>query len=100
PEGLIVDADPGSDRTRASFAHPDDHAAWLRFYATMEAGARRLQPTLTAPVPSRREVRRLLAAVPGAWEALAERPLQDTLGERFHDGLVRGVISTDALIGT
>jgi phytoene dehydrogenase-like protein len=38
--------------------------------------------------------------VPGAWEALAERPLGDTLRERFRDGLVRGVISTDALIGT
>jgi phytoene dehydrogenase-like protein len=100
PEGLIVDADPRSERTAASFPSPEDHDAWLRFYATMEAAARRLQPTLTAPVPSRREIRRLLAAVPGAWEALAERPLGHTLDERFGDPLVRGVISTDGLIGT
>jgi phytoene dehydrogenase-like protein len=31
---------------------------------------------------------------------LADRPLGHTLKERFGDGLVRGVISTDALIGT
>jgi phytoene dehydrogenase-like protein len=100
PEGLIVDADAGTQRTAASFPSREDHAAWLRFYATMGAAARRLQPTLTTPVPSRREIRRLLAAVPGAWEALAERPLGHTLVERFGDPLVRGVISTDGLIGT
>src|SRR3954468_11268099 len=64
------------------------------------AAARRLFPTLTEPVPSRDEIRRLLAAVPGAWETFAERPLGETLNERFCHGLVRGVISTDALIGT
>jgi phytoene dehydrogenase-like protein len=98
PEGLIVDADPTSERTRASL--DGDHEAWLRFYDMCAAAARRLFPTLLEPVPSRAEVRRLLTAVPGAWEALAERPLGETLRERFESGLVRGVISTDALIGT
>jgi phytoene dehydrogenase-like protein len=104
PEGLIVDDDPRSQRTADSFraltGSDDDHAEWLRFYAMMAAAGRRLFPTITEPVPSRDEARRLLAAVPGAWEALAERPLGHTLAERFGDGLVRGVISTDALIGT
>jgi phytoene dehydrogenase-like protein len=35
-----------------------------------------------------------------AWEALVERPLGETVEERFADGLVRGVVSTDGLIGT
>jgi phytoene dehydrogenase-like protein len=98
PEGLLVDADASSARTRASLG--TDHEAWLRFYEMCAAAARRLFPTLLEPVPARDEIRRLLTAVPGAWEALAERPLGDTLNERFESGLVRGVISTDALIGT
>jgi phytoene dehydrogenase-like protein len=104
PEGLLIDHDARSERTAASLraltGSDADHAAWLRFYAMAAAAARRLFPTVTEPVPSREEVRRLLAAVPGAWETLAERPLAETLAERFGDGLVRGVISTDALIGT
>jgi phytoene dehydrogenase-like protein len=104
PPGLLVDADAASPRTAASFealtGSTHDHAAWLRFYDMAAAAARRLSPTLLEPVPARDEIRRLLTAVPGAWEALAERPLGHTLRERFRDGLVRGVISTDALIGT
>ena len=104
PEGLLVDADATSPRTAESFARltgsTRDHDAWQRFYAMCAGAARRLFPTLTEHVPSREEARRLLAAVPGAWEALAERPLGETLAERFGDGLVRGVVSTDALIGT
>ncbi|MEA2430973.1 MAG: hypothetical protein QOI19_1446 [Thermoleophilaceae bacterium] len=104
PEGLLVDADAGSARTAASFrgltGDDAEHEAWLRFYAMTAAFARRVFPTLTEPVPSRDEVRRLVAAVPGAWKAFAERPLGETLAEQFSHGLVRGVISTDALIGT
>src|SRR3954469_16272759 len=104
PEGLLVEGDARTARTAASFrdltrSH-GEHAQWLRFYAMAAAFARRVFPTLTEPLPSRDEVRRLVAAVPGAWEAFAERPLHETLAERFSDGLVRGVISTDALIGT
>jgi phytoene dehydrogenase-like protein len=98
PEGLIVDEDARSARTRASLGR--DHEAWLRFYDMCAAAARRLFPTLLEPAPARDEIRRLLTAVPGAWELLAERPLGDSLSERFESGLVRGVISTDALIGT
>ena len=35
-----------------------------------------------------------------AWEALFERPLGETLAERFADDLERGVVLTDGLIGT
>jgi phytoene dehydrogenase-like protein len=104
PEGLLVERDADSPRTAASFraltGSDEDHAQWLRFHAMTGAFARRVFPTLTEPLPSRDEMRRLLAAVPGAWEMFAERPLQETLAERFSHGLVRGVISTDALIGT
>jgi phytoene dehydrogenase-like protein len=101
PEGLLVDADASSARTRESFKRltggDEEHVAWMRFYAMAASFARRVFPTLTEPMPSRDEMRRL---VPEAWEAFAERPLAETLAERFSHGLVRGVISTDALIGT
>src|SRR3954454_9588456 len=61
PEGLIVDEDPTSDRTRASLAA--DHEAWLCFYDMCAGAARPLFPTLLEPVPARTEVRRLLTAV-------------------------------------
>src|SRR3954454_18228251 len=57
PEGLIVDADPSSEGTRASLGGV--HAPWLRFYEMCAASARRLFPTLLEPVPSRDEIRRL-----------------------------------------
>src|SRR3954447_12327611 len=104
PEGLLVERDAASPRTAASFraltGSDEDHSQWQRFHAMTAAFARRVFPTLTEPLPSRDEARRLVAAVPGAWEAFAERPLGETLAERFSNGLVRGVISTDALIGT
>jgi phytoene dehydrogenase-like protein len=37
---------------------------------------------------------------PAAWEALFERPLGETVERTFTDDLVRGVVLTDALIGT
>src|SRR4051812_9705216 len=104
PEGLLVDGDARSPRTADSFRRltgsDEEHAQWMRFHAMAAAFARRVFPTLTEPLPSRDAMRRLVAAVPGAWGAFAERPLGETLAERFSHGLVRGVISTDALIGT
>jgi phytoene dehydrogenase-like protein len=103
-DGLVVDDDPGSARTAASFeavtGSRRDHDAWLRFHAMTAAVARRLFPTLTEPLPSRARARALLEDVDGAWRDLVERPLGTTLRQRFDHGLVRGVVSTDALIGT
>jgi phytoene dehydrogenase-like protein len=92
---LIVDDPATSERSASSLGV--DHQAWLDFYAMTSAAAERLFPTLTRPLPSREEARRLMG---DAWEPLVERPLADTLAERFSDGLVRGVVSTDGLIGT
>jgi phytoene dehydrogenase-like protein len=61
--------------------------------------ARRVFPTLLDPLRSRAEMRRLVAD-DAAWEALVETPLGETLREHLSDDLVRGVVLTDALIGT
>jgi phytoene dehydrogenase-like protein len=92
---LIVDDPATTERTARSLG--PDHQAWLDFYALTRAAAQRLFPTLTQPLPTRDEARALLGT---AWDGLVERPLGETLGERFRSGLVRGVVSTDGLIGT
>ncbi|MFI6850566.1 NAD(P)/FAD-dependent oxidoreductase [Kitasatospora sp. NBC_00085] len=102
PTGLLVDAaDPG--RTRDSFraltGSEREWSAWQRFYGMTGQVARRVFPTLTEPLPSRAGLRRLVAD-DAAWEALFERPLGETIERTFADDLVRGVVLTDALIGT
>jgi phytoene dehydrogenase-like protein len=100
--GLLVDnADAG--RTAASFAAVTggdaDLTAWREFYGMVGEVARRLAPTLLGPLPSRAEARRIVGD-DEAWRALFERPVGETVDERFGSDVVRGVVLTDALIGT
>ena len=99
-DGLLVDADPASARTRASFAAigaERDHRAWLDFYGALAGPAAALFASVTDPLPTRDEARGLLG---DAWPLLAEAPLGASLRERFDHPLVRGVIGTAGLIGT
>ena len=61
--------------------------------------AQRVFPTLTEPLRSRAELQRLVAD-DAAWEALFEAPLSRMLESSFDSDLVRGIVATDALIGT
>ncbi|MEU9041552.1 MULTISPECIES: NAD(P)/FAD-dependent oxidoreductase [unclassified Kitasatospora] len=102
PTGLLVDAgDPG--RTRESFRAltrgDREWRAWQRFYAMTGQVAERVFPTLTEPLPSRAELRRRVADEP-AWRSLFEEPIGAAIERSFADDLVRGVVLTDALIGT
>jgi phytoene dehydrogenase-like protein len=100
--GLLVDAED-SGRTRQQFAaltgSDRDFDAWQRFYGMTRQVAERVFPTLTEPLPTRAELERRIDD-PMAWEALFERPLGETVEREFADDLVRGVVLTDALIGT
>lgn len=100
PGPLLVTDD--RDATRASFraltGSDDEHDAWERFYADAQMLVDALAPTVLGPLPTRAQVR---AAVPDdVWADLVERPLGEALERRFADDLVRGVVATDALIGT
>lgn len=102
PTGLLVDqADPA--RTAASFREitgsEREFKAWQEFYGMTRQVAERVFPSLTEPLPSRAELRRRVAD-PAAWTALFERPLGESVERYFADDLVRGVVLTDALIGT
>lgn len=101
PTGLLVGG--GDARTRASFAEltgsDREFDAWQRFYGSTRRLAERVFPTLTEPLPTRAALR---AAVDddATWHALFERPLGELIEGTFTDDLVRGVVLTDALIGT
>src|SRR3954463_15011557 len=74
-------------------------AAWASFYETTARVARAVFPTLMEPLPSRAALRARVGDL-AAWEALIERPLGEVLGRYFEDDLERGIVATDALIGT
>ncbi len=99
--GLFVGG--GTARTRESFARltggTREFEAWEDFYAMTQRVAQRVFPTLTGPLPTREELKERVGD-DAAWSALFERPLGETVEERFTDDLVRGVVLTDGLIGT
>ena len=69
------------------------------FQAMLIDVAKRVFPTLTEPLRSRREFRRLLDD-DVAWDPLFETPLSAVLERTFESDLARGTVLTDALIGT
>jgi hypothetical protein len=61
--------------------------------------AERVFPTMLEPLRPREELRRLIGDEL-AWRALFEEPLAVLLERGFESDLLRGVVCTDATIGT
>jgi phytoene dehydrogenase-like protein len=101
PTGLLVGG--GDRRTREAFAQltgsDGEFKAWQRFYGMTGHVAERVFPTLTEPLPTREELRGRIDDEE-AWRVLFEDPIGVAIEDRFADDLVRGVVLTDALIGT
>ncbi|MGW3012390.1 phytoene desaturase family protein [Streptomyces sp. NPDC001219] len=101
PTGLLVGG--GEARTRKAFAEltgsDAEFTAWQGFYGRTQRLAERVFPTLTEPLPSRGALRARIDD-DALWDALFERPLGELVEETFSDDLIRGVVLTDALIGT
>ncbi|MEJ2853622.1 MULTISPECIES: phytoene desaturase family protein [unclassified Saccharothrix] len=102
---LLVERTPGP-ATAASFraltGSDEEYERWQRWYADLELLAGALAPTLLEPLVSRDHARIRVDAVARMrlWEQVFERPLGATLEELFTNDIVRGVVATDALIGT
>jgi phytoene dehydrogenase-like protein len=96
PGGLLID---NADATATATALGPDADAWASFYSGTATLAQALFPTLTEPLLTRTEAR---AAVGNdtLWRELIELPVGETIRNRFASDLVRGVVLTDALIGT
>lgn len=101
PGGLFVERSAG-EQTEKSFraltGGADEYAAWERFYGDVAGLARVVAPTLLQPLPHERDIREQVSAE--VWQDLVERPLGEAIERRFADDTVRGVVATDALIGT
>ena len=100
--GLLIDASDERathDSFRSLTGSSTEYRAWLRWRAITERLAARLFRTLTEPLRSREQMRRLLDD-DKTWEAIFERPLQELLEATFDDELVTGLALTDGLIGT
>jgi phytoene dehydrogenase-like protein len=69
------------------------------FQSMLRRVARRVFPTLIEPLRSRHEMRRLIGD-DEAWRVLFEEPLGTALERSFDSDLVRGLVLTDAAIGT
>ena len=99
--GLLVER-PEGEATRASFREltggDDEYAAWVKFYADVEGLAAAVAPTLLDPLPTESAVASRVD--PDVWREIVREPLGAAIERRFRDDTVRGVVATDALIGT
>ena len=99
--GLLVERHPGP-ATAASFraltGSDDEYAAWRAFYDDAAHLAQVVAPTLLEPLEPAAEVRRRIGGA--VWDRLVARPIGEAIEASFRDDTVRGVVLTDALIGT
>lgn len=90
-------------KTERSFLELDpsgnEGQAWQDFYSEVGQFAERIAPTLLEPLKTRSELREQIN-LDQVWQYLVEEPIGKVITERFHNDIVRGVVLTDALIGT
>ncbi len=99
--GLLV----GPANAFAAVGAAGDEAGFAEFYRRCRIVTSRLWPTLTEPLRTRDEARRHVLAggdpdAEAAWQALICRPIGHAITEAVDNDLVRGVMATDAVIGT
>ena len=82
-----------------------DEQPFVEFYRRCRTVTERLWPTLIEPLRTREQARRLVLnggdpEAGQAWHALMEQPIGQAITDVLDNDLVRGVVATDALIGT
>jgi phytoene dehydrogenase-like protein len=103
--GLLVDNQDSavSAKSFANLGAGPDAEGWQKFYGQTQALAEVLWPEVMHPLRTRSEVRAAVREATGSdqvWQELIEQPVGRVISERFQSDLVRGVVYTDALIGT
>lgn len=93
--GLLV----GPSCTFDAIGARDDEVAFAAFYRRCRLVTERLWPTLLEPLRTREQARQLVGD-DQAWRAMIDRPIGDAISDALSYDLVRGVVATDALIGT
>jgi phytoene dehydrogenase-like protein len=99
--GLLMERDAGAS-TRASFAQltgsDGEFARWEQLASRLKSVVSVVAPTLIDRLPRAAEMRERMT--PALWTALVDRPIGELLEDALTDDTVRGVVATDALIGT
>ena len=72
---------------------------WQEFYSDVEKFAQKMAPTFLQPLLTRSEMKAHIGENE-TWEHLVEKPMSEIITSKFSNDLVRGVVLTDALIGT
>jgi phytoene dehydrogenase-like protein len=72
---------------------------WQEFYSQIAEFAARSAPSMLQPLITRSQMRKHVG-MDSVWNYMIERPIGEVIEQRFSDDLVRGVVLTDALIGT
>jgi phytoene dehydrogenase-like protein len=99
--GLFIERQAGRatrDSFRSLIGGEREYQAWAAFEARLHELAAVIEPTLTLPLPPVDDVRSRVDA--DLWSSVVERPLGELVESRFSDDSVRGLVLTDALIGT
>jgi phytoene dehydrogenase-like protein len=91
------------EKTEQSFNELDptghEAKAWQEFYAEISDFAVKIAPTFLKPLITRSEMKELID-LPDTWNFLIENPIGHEIEKRFKNDIVKGVVLTDALIGT
>jgi phytoene dehydrogenase-like protein len=99
--GLLI----GGANTFAAVGAGGDERGFAAFYQRCRSVTERLWPTLLEPLRTREQARRHVLdggdqRAAAAWHAMVEEPIGRAITDAVDNDLVRGVIATDALIGT
>jgi phytoene dehydrogenase-like protein len=99
--GLLIGPNPTFEAVGAQ----GDAGAFVEFYQRARIVTSRLWPTMTAPLLTRDDAFKLVLSggdpdAEETWQALIDRPIGRAITETVSNDLVRGVMATDALIGT
>lgn len=101
-DGLLISSqwdEPTESGFRRLTGSDREGRAWRAFYGEIAVLAQRLAPFMLKPLKRAAELK-AETGLPEVWRNLMERPIGETIRDRFMDDLVRGVVLTDALIGT
>ena len=93
--GLLI----GPQSTFGAVDAAGDEAGFAEFYRRCGTVTSRLWPTLTKPLMTRAEARRHVGD-DAAWGFMLDEPIAHAITDAVSSDLVRGVMATDALIGT
>jgi phytoene dehydrogenase-like protein len=72
---------------------------WRNFYGRLSDMAKKVFPTMTEPLMSKPEMQNLIGN-DELWKDIFETPLGNLIEKTFENDVVRGIVLTDALIGT